>query len=767
MNKKVLISGVTGQDGSHMVDYLLETTNHEIYGIVRRTSLPNYSNLKQALLNNRFKLVTGDLSDSQSIDNIVKNILPNYFINLGAQSFVKSSWDLPEQTMDINAIGVIRCLEAIRKNAPNCRFYNAGCYDIKTRIVTPDGIKDYKNVKVGDLVYSINTKTRKLELKPIKRVIEKTYNGKMIHFLGQNKDFLVTPDHKMLIDDGNEIIFENAQDVIKRKSFLFPNANWDGVIQEEYTDLKKFIPEKYWEKEITEIKTIKTKDLFYLMGLYIGDGSCNIIKKKVMAVPFEVRELHKNKSSRRYQNIDHLTKVERMYECPRIYIDIPPEDECYKRVTDLLTKCNIKWNLHGTCDIYFSSWGLYYFFNQCGHKAHLKSIPKWCLEANPEYLLELYNGIMDSDGDGRAISTVSKQLVNDLIELGIKLGYRTQFSNRGIRQATLKDGRVIKGNYDGYEVAIQNSPIIYNKYSVGNKNINTSYNGIVWCLEVEDNHNFLIERNGKIAFCGNSSEEFGDVQYSPQDEKHPLRARSPYGSSKIAARQIVKTYRESFNLYAIQGYLFNHEGERRGEEFVTRKITKGVARIKKALDDNLSFEPIELGNLDAKRDWSHSKDFVIGIWMMINQENYRQDIFRLDKQNWNCGTSLPSDGKETQIIQNGLNKFWCENIIKLKEYVLSSNETHSIREFVELAFNEIGIYGYWNTDGSGKPEYQIYTDENNKYCFVKINPKFYRPSDVENLWGNSDLARKELGWKPQISFNELVRRMVKSDIENS
>lgn len=360
MTKKVLVTGITGQDGSYMVDYLLENTDHLIYGMVRRAAKPDYSNFIKHLENPRFKVVTGDLSDSHSIDNLVKEIKPDYFINLAAQSFVGSSWQIPEQTFDIDATAIIRCLEAIRKHVPNCRFYNAG-----------------------------------------------------------------------------------------------------------------------------------------------------------------------------------------------------------------------------------------------------------------------------------------------------------------------------------------------------------------------------------------SSEEMGDVQYSPQDEKHPARARSPYGAAKIASRQIVKVYRESYGLYAIQGLLYNHESERRGEEFVTRKITKGVARIFHSIQNNKEFDPIILGNLEAKRDWSHAVDFIDGIWKMLNQE-----IFWMGDQNhW---------------YRNGARS--CKNI---KEYILSSGETHSIREFVELAFKSAGIYGHW-----------IGEDIESKFCLeghinplVEVSKEFYRPAEVDLLLGNSSLARKELGWQPKISFKDLVGRMVANDIK--
>lgn len=347
---KVIVTGILGQDGANMVEYLLNNTQAKIFGMIRRTSNPNFVNCQAFIKNERFQLVYGDLSDSISIDNLVRDIQPDYFINFAAQSFVGCSWEIPLQTFDANATGVARCLEAIRRFQPKCRFYSAG-----------------------------------------------------------------------------------------------------------------------------------------------------------------------------------------------------------------------------------------------------------------------------------------------------------------------------------------------------------------------------------------SSEEFGDVQYSPQDILHPVRPRSPYGASKAAARHLVKVYRESYNLYAVHGILFNHEGTKRGEEFVTRKITKGVARIIHSIRNKKPFAPIELGNLDAKRDWSDSEDFVDGVWKMLNQQ-------------------------------------------KPKDYILSSNETHTIREFINKAFAVTNINGIWHGNGTNEelslPNYIMEEHDVCSSVLVKINPKFYRPAEVELLLGNSNPAREELGWKPKISFDNLVERMVKYDIDN-
>jgi len=248
--------------------------------------------------------------------------------------------------------------------------------------------------------------------------------------------------------------------------------------------------------------------------------------------------------------------------------------------------------------------------------------------------------------------------------------------------------------------------------------------GIIRCLEAV--RKFKPECR---FYSAGSSEQFGDVDYSPQDMKHPMKPRSPYGASKCAAHHIVKVYRESYDMYAVHGILFNHEGTKRGEEFVTRKISKGVARIYNKIRsvDNWRgrhgepalFEPIELGSLDAKRDWSDSEDFVEGVWMMLNQDNP-------------------------------------------KDYLLASGETHSIRDFVEKAFSVAGFSGYW--EGDGLDEKFVDSEGRHKYTLVKVNPEFYRPAEISLLLGDPSEVKEKLGWKPKISFDKLVEKMVQWDL---
>ena len=223
-------------------------------------------------------------------------------------------------------------------------------------------------------------------------------------------------------------------------------------------------------------------------------------------------------------------------------------------------------------------------------------------------------------------------------------------------------------------------------------------------------------------YSAGSSEEFGDVDYSPQDLEHPLKPRSPYGASKCAARHLVKVYRESYDMFAVHGTLFNHEGTKRGEEFVTRKITKGVARIKKSIDLGEKFDPIELGNIYAKRDWSDSEDFVEGVWLMLTQD-------------------------------------------KPKDYLLASGETHTIKEFVDRAFVAAKIEGSWSEIHDDALKTKFRNNSEAGEVLVKINPEFYRPNEVELLLGDPTDIKLELGWKPKVSFCDLVKKMVQHDLD--
>ena len=214
-------------------------------------------------------------------------------------------------------------------------------------------------------------------------------------------------------------------------------------------------------------------------------------------------------------------------------------------------------------------------------------------------------------------------------------------------------------------------------------------------------------------YQASTSELFGKVRETPQNENTPFYPRSPYGVAKLYAYWIVVNYREAYNMYACNGILFNHESPRRGKTFVTRKIIRAACMIKEGLQDCLY-----LGNLDAKRDWGYAPEFCEGMWLMLQQE-------------------------------------------KPEDYVLSTGEAHTVREFVDLTFNELSIDLEWR--GEGRNEIAIDTKTGNK--IVSVDEKYFRPTEVDILLGDSSKAKEQLGWESKTALQEIVKLMVNSDIK--
>jgi GDPmannose 4,6-dehydratase len=220
----------------------------------------------------------------------------------------------------------------------------------------------------------------------------------------------------------------------------------------------------------------------------------------------------------------------------------------------------------------------------------------------------------------------------------------------------------------------------------------------------------------KVYFAA-SSEMYGKVQEVPQTEKTPFYPRSPYAVSKLAAYWIGVNYRESHSLYICNGILFNHESKFRGEEFITRKVTKKVAEIKFKIEAGLPFTPLIVGNVESKRDWGSAEDYVRGMWLMLQH-------------------SIPDD------------------------YVLATGKTYSIKEFITKAFQYVDIEIKWMGEGHG-----IFAVDKNNNVIVKTDEKFYRPCEVDLLIGDANKAKKVLNWEPKITLDELIADMIDADIK--
>ncbi|EJU29918.1 GDP-mannose 4,6-dehydratase [Selenomonas sp. CM52] len=221
-------------------------------------------------------------------------------------------------------------------------------------------------------------------------------------------------------------------------------------------------------------------------------------------------------------------------------------------------------------------------------------------------------------------------------------------------------------------------------------------------------------RSNTRFYQASTSELFGGLpETAPQSEKTPFYPKSPYGAAKLYAYWITVNFREAYDLYACNGILFNHESPRRGETFVTKKITRAVARIAQGRQDKLS-----LGNLDAKRDWGYAKDYVEAMWLMLQQD-------------------------------------------KPDDFVIATGETHTVREFTELAFRHIGVDLAWEGDGVEEKAY----DRKTNRLLVEVDPKYFRPAEVEFLWGDPAKAKEKLGWTNKTSFERLVEIMIDYDMK--
>jgi len=234
--------------------------------------------------------------------------------------------------------------------------------------------------------------------------------------------------------------------------------------------------------------------------------------------------------------------------------------------------------------------------------------------------------------------------------------------------------------------------------------------GALRILEAIKFHGF--ERKTKFYQAG-TSEMFGKVAEIPQTEKTPFYPRSPYGVAKVYAHWITVNYREAYNIFACNGILFNHESPVRGETFVTKKIIMGLCRIKMSKQKKLF-----LGNLSAKRDWGHAKDYVEAMWKMLQKK-------------------------------------------KPKDYVISSGKQYSVKDFVNLSLKELNIKHYWKGKGINE---KCYNDKGN--CIIECDKEYFRPLEVDTLLGNSSKARKELKWKPKFNIRDLVKEMVKIEMKN-
>lgn len=383
-------------------------------------------------------------------------------------------------------IGYERFLPELLETKTNQFVLEYSCYDEGTRALTKDGLKEFKDLKRGDEVLSLNPESKEIEWKSVKLVRSYPYNGKMCRFVGRSFDLLVTPNHKMFIEapgtrGSTESVrrfrIEEARRTASRAVFWFPSGKWQGV-QSEWSPLE-----------------------FYLFGLYIGDGFTQTETIFATRTGLSVEEFAQ---AARGPNEQFTTIVGRgpgskSYHWPRTELAIPPSDKSTKKVEACLNSLGIEWTRNSNGKIRFHPRKCEEMFVKCGKGAHNKRIPRELLEAPPTHLRFLLQGLIDSDGlSARQYQTVSPRLGTDLVELVTKLGLCATVQEFKPKDSFIRGHRVRSGL--AYRVSIKSKTRGATRENIREE----QYSGTVWCPEISDNHNLLVERNGRFVFSGNS-----------------------------------------------------------------------------------------------------------------------------------------------------------------------------------------------------------------------------------------------------------------------
>lgn len=506
---KILICGGCGYIGCGLVDLLL-ANGHEV---------TVYDNL---LYEDRYlKKVSFIFGDCRDTDKLIKEaVYYDVVVWLCALVGDQVCSNNPVLAYDVNFTAVKNFIDRYTGKF----VFTSTCYDESTKCWTTDGLKKYQDINIGDMVMTMNLTSKELEFKPVKKVIVKDYDGCMNVFKSRRVSLSVTDDHKMLIENHHDQIFyENASDTIERSCFKFPIPKYNNET-----------------KPSEELLNIDYEDLFYMIGLFVGDGYCSHSIKKIKNISgmnrSEFLKKCKDNKGRFVKAIVEGDQENTICNSYKTCFCLPEEDVSRLRLTSILEKNNIKY-YKTKIIIGITSREIHDFFLQFGKYAKNKSLPRWVLSCGKNYLLKMFDGLIHSDGDhsrykGEGNSaqyyTVSEKLsTHQFPELAYKLGYSYSVYKRYTE--SFIDGRKISG--DSYVCSFTKTQ----KSHISKNSKKEKYVGKVWCIEVEDNHNLLVERDGKYIICGNCS------VYGANDdllnESSPTNPLSVYAVTKLKAEQ--------------------------------------------------------------------------------------------------------------------------------------------------------------------------------------------------------------------------------------
>ena len=485
----------------------------------------------------------GDVADAEFIRDVIARYQPDDVYHYAASSIVKSAKDDPAGAVRTNVYGTACVLDACRTTHRPRAILIASCYDEQTRAVTPTGFKRYDELTAGDSVFSLDAAGNIVE-SAVGEVVVQDYAGPMVRFHGKRLDFLVTPNHRMLIKDKDgDLSLVEAAEPVPASGWHLPSGAWAGVSKKIEVP-----PPAHWNAKAMS-PDAPDDDILYLLGIYIGDGA---MQRQIKARPSRT-----GKRAAEYiggpRNVDGTFPVAdtgvqavSLSRSNSIFLYIPEMKRCRAAVESALTRVGLKftrWDRKGVTEkgdgaLYFSSSQLADIFQEAGTHARDKHVPKWVLGLPPDKQAIVFRGIMETDGSrGRMITTSSAALVRDLVEIGTKIGRSVSFTHRPPpKKAPKIRGREIKSG-DSYNVYFSNP----SKAIAPSMRSEVPYAGKVWCLRVPPHGNFMVERNGRVAFCGNSDKSYGE----PPDavgEDDPLRPTHVYDATKAAEDFIALAY---------------------------------------------------------------------------------------------------------------------------------------------------------------------------------------------------------------------------------
>ena len=592
---KLLVTGGAGFIGSNFIHYWLKKyPEDQIVNFDLLTYAGHLDSLKDLENNPNYSFVKGDITSEADVNQAMEGV--DLVVHFAAESHVDRSIVDPLVFVKTNTLGTAVLLKvALDKKIK--RFHHVSCYDEKTMAFTKRGLMRYDQIKVGDLVLSINPDTKLIEWKPVEKVIIQDYEGKMIKARTKTVDIQVTPNHRMLFQ-------------AKRSK----NLEFKEAVQMKNDAINK-LPKFYeWEGSIPDKvrKFGSLNDFAYILGIFIGDG-CLAYQEKIQPnltglSRVQFLQLARDGSGR-FTAIGTVGYQETtLMRSWRIFLDIPSKDKSRIRCEQSLTRLGVNWHAHqGRAGehLYFTSREWFEIFKDCGREAKNKKIPEWALDLPMPLLKQLFLGLMDSDGSrNRVFYTSSKILAHQFMELCVKLGFSPTLSTR-YTQSSIQ-GRKISGF--SYIVSFGNEWRSIRREVVEE----VDYKGKIWCLKVKDNKNFLTYREGRTIFCGNTDEVYGSLGLNDPSftDKTPYSPRTPYAASKAGADHLVRAFFETYGLPITITNCANNFGPYHDPEKLIPRFITNLLEGKKV--------PL-MGQGENIREWLYVFDHASAIDLVIQK----------------------------------------------------------------------------------------------------------------------------------------------------